>query len=216
MARKLICMMALISLVLLAQAIPGWADTYSLSNLGDSSTYTWTESRSVYPPGSVDGEGNTTSFGAASNTPIQGPDWKIPTLSCDSTLTTYTPIDDYWVTVKITYTTFQPTIPEPDLLPLFAAYNYYDSFGNLITDNPIVSEDAVITTTAIYKGDPATGLPLLENNYIIQDQLIYLEGSGHDADGTFFTFAATLKEETTNHTHSGYFTNFTTAVRHVN
>ena len=42
MSRKLLILLALISLVLLVQATPGFTD-YTLLG-GDSTTYTWTES----------------------------------------------------------------------------------------------------------------------------------------------------------------------------
>lgn len=213
MARKLLVMVTLISLVLLVQAIPGLAETYYLSNLGDRLTPTWSEARNAYPPGSVDLDGNTTTFRAVSdNSPLQGQDWEIPNLACDPTLTTYTPITgtDYWETVKITYTTPQPTNDDPAGLPLFAAYNYYDSSGKLITNKPIISYNMVVTTTAVYQTDPFNdGLPTLNGSYNIYDQLIYLDGSGKDNDGTFFTFAGTLKEVSTDHTHTGYFESFT-------
>jgi len=212
MARKLLGMMALISLVFLARAVPALAETYYLSNLGSKLDMTWSESRNGYPPGYVDSQGGTTAFFAMSNTsPDLGQDWKIPILLCDPTLTTNTPIagNDYWLTTAITYTTLDPS--NATGTPLFAAYNYYDSQGQLITDKPIISFDAVVTTTAVYKTDPygSPGLPLLENSYTIMDQVMSLNGSGKDQDGLSFTFAGTLNEVITNHTHSGYFENFT-------
>ena len=41
MARKLLCMVALISLVLLVQASGSLATTYDLGPQGDSANYTW-------------------------------------------------------------------------------------------------------------------------------------------------------------------------------
>ena len=207
MARKLwmVMVVALVSLVLLAQAAPGLAVSYSLANLGDSTHLTWTESRPDYPPGSAG-----TTFRAWSNSSDPGQDWKIPNLSCDPSSTTYTPVNDYWVKVTITYTTLQPNSLDPKGTPLFAASRYYDTTGHLITDKPIISQDAVITTTAVYKSeDYNPERPASNGNYIIYDQLISLNGSGHDSLNKLFTFAATLKEVSTDHTHSGYIQDFT-------
>ena len=191
MARKLVILLALIGLVSLAQPALGLADTYYLSNLGDMYNLTWTEGRADIP-GASGG-----SFIALSDP--GGENWKITLHANTPTPSSGYQVNNDWVTVKIVYPTLysHPSIPSDS--PLFTAQ---------ISGGPsITSYDTVITTTATYKVDPASGYPLNLNGFTIKDQIIALSGSGTN-NGTPFTLSAILKEVSTDHTHFGYFQNF--------
>lgn len=194
MARKLFCMVALIGLVSLAQAAPMLAEAYSLSNLGDEFNWTWTETRIENSiPGSAGG-----SFTAWSNTAPLGQDWNIALLANDPASPGDYILNGGWVTIAIVYRTLDPG--NPPGTPFFFSQNYGGP--------PISSSDTMIRTIATYKADPITGLPLYENGYSLLNQTMTLEGSGHNSDGTPFTFAATLKEVYGDHAHYGYLENF--------
>jgi hypothetical protein len=198
MARKLLCMVALISLVLLAQAAPGLADTFNLSNLGDNINLTWAEGRDGVNVGFA-----PSTFHALSNP--NGSEWSIPLLKIDASKTEYTPAGNDWVIVKNVYNALNA--PSGD--PLFTA--------NLSNGTVINSYDAVITLTAKYLRDPGSIYPLLDKGgyYMIysephQPSTVTMEGSGSNG-GTQFTLNATLVEMNTDHTHYGYISNFSVA-----
>ncbi len=177
MARNLVIMVALIGLVSLAQPALGLADTYYLSNLGDMYNLTWTEGRADIP-GASGG-----SFIALSDP--GGENWKITLHANTPTPPSGYKVEGDWVTVKIVYPTLysHPSIPSDS--PLFTAQ---------ISGGPsITSYDTVITTTATYKVDPASGYPLNLNGFTIQGQTMTLDGSGTN-NGTPFTLSAILKE----------------------
>ncbi len=192
MARKLFIMMALIGLALLVQAAPGLATLYSLSQLGNDSVWTWREARVKDPPGS-----DPTYFVAGNAYASSIQEWSIPRLINDPAQTSYTRVDDYWTNVKIVYTT-----PQNPGDPVFTA---------TIQGGPtIISYDTTITTSAIYKKATNSDKPLYVSSYIIQNQTFNLVGSGTNADdhNTPFTFTAILHETYGDHTHYGYFDNF--------
>jgi hypothetical protein len=198
MARKLLCMVALISLVLLGQVAPGWADVYNLSNLGDLSAPNWAEGRDGDHVGSAPG-----SFHSYSNTNPQGQDWNIPSLTIDESKTVYMDQGDGWVIVKTVYNTLSQNVPSET--PLFSAH---------LDDGTVInSSDTVITLIAKYQKDPGSIYPLYDrSSYMIysepgQPTTLTMEGSGSNG-GTQFTLNATLVEMNTDHTHYGYISNF--------
>jgi hypothetical protein len=201
MVRKLLCMVALIGLVLLVQAAPGLADIYNLSNLGDLSYTgdlnhsTWTETRGGQSVGFA-----PSTFKAYSSP--DGSEWNIPLLKIDASKSEYSPDYNYWQVIKTTYNTLNDGSSGT---PLFTA--------NLAGGTVITSYDTVITLTATYqKENPWDQYPSNSKEYLIyggdgQRPTFTMEGSG-TSDGTPFTFSATLVERITDHTHDGYFSDF--------
>jgi hypothetical protein len=198
MARKLLVLMALITLGLVVQAVPGSAEVYNLSNLGDSTVYTWTEGRDGLYVGAAG-----SSFTAYSNTSPLGQDWNIALLNNDASMTVYEP-DGIWVTVSTVYNVLDPNRPAGT--PLFFAQNYGGP--------DIASYDAVVTITAKYLMDLDTGYPRYNGQYTIYSEAgqyptMTMTGSGTNNGTTPFTFIATLTELGTDHTHFGYINDFT-------
>jgi hypothetical protein len=197
MARKLAVLVALITLSLVVQAVPGSAEVYNLPNLGDSLFLTWTEGRNGDYVGAAG-----SSFTAYSNTSPLGQDWNIALLNNDPNVSVYEP-DGGWVTVSTVYNVLDPNRPAGT--PLFFAQNYGGP--------DIASYDAVVTITAKYIMDPATGYPQFNNGFTIYSEAgqyptMTMTGSGTNGT-TPFTFTATLTELGTDHTHFGYFNDFT-------
>jgi hypothetical protein len=203
MARKLLCLVALISLVLLIKAPPGFA--YSL-NLGNLSYATWIE---VHGQGGESYPGDTN--GSISLFDLYGlvnngqPQYRLVPLSNPNPGKIIS-TDDNWVTYQIVYTLRQDN-SDPEM-PTFHAENYY---GPTIDANLIV-----ITTTATYAKDPDTGLPLYapdspggDYHYTLQDSTMYLTGYGQNSDGTWFSLEGIMIEVNTNTQHSGYFSSLT-------
>jgi hypothetical protein len=210
MARKLLCLVALISLVLLVQAVPGLADTYTLIggkgylNQDGGQISDWTEARGDTL---FDAEGNpfvinngypgcaNGDFHASFTDEATGQSWMISS-GINSAMGTFgTPFEDanknLWVTVTIVY----------DIgLDKFIAQNYGGP--------DISSSDTVITTIATYRADPVTGRPLLDNGFMLQGSKMSMKGAGTNSDDTPFTFTADLIETYPDHNHYGYADNF--------
>jgi hypothetical protein len=202
MARKLLIMAALISLVLLFQATSGLADTYTLpggNNLTSPSPWNETHGSSILEngnpvdiydpiPGRVQGDFYGTYTGGTGS-------WTIGKgVNSDYGTWGDTFTDEYgslWATLTIVY---------DDGDHSFVAQN---SDGLNIN-----SSNTVITTIASYKIDPDSGHLLNQNGFLCQDQTLTMLGTGTNIDGTLFTFTADLKEVFYNHDHSGYVENF--------
>jgi hypothetical protein len=206
MARKLFIMVTLTSLVLLAQVIPGLADTYYyLNNLGSSfqGHYSWTETISSLP-----GSAGST-FSALSNYPaegyIPGSDWSIPLLAINPAKTVYTASENG---ADVTVTSYYDTPASGPLgTPLFVANVYYNSSDGLkITDKSIISTDMVFTTTATYRKDTNSIYPIDYNSVDYADYTLY--GEGYYSDGTYFTLEASLYNLINGATHQGTMTGF--------
>lgn len=202
MARKLFCMVALISLVIFFQAASGLANTYTLPGGDDlTSPSPWNETHGSYSliggepvlmeppyPGYVLGDFYGT-YSEASGS------WTIGKgVNSDHGIWTDPFTDQYgvlWATVTIVYDAGDHS---------FMAQN---SDGLNIN-----SSDTVITTIATYKIDPDSGRPLIQNGFNLLDQTMTMQGAGTNSDGKAFTFTADLKEVFWNHDHSGYVENF--------
>jgi hypothetical protein len=204
MARKLMVMAAIISLVFIFQTTSGLADQYDLQNLGSmhpdgSYDVTWAEGRDGIHVGSAG-----SSFYAYSNTNPTGQDWYITSLNNNESKTEYI-VDGDWVTVKTVYNTLDPNKPLGS--PLFSAK---------LNDSIIItSYDTTITITAKYfkDPDPKSIYPNYTGQYTIYSEpgqypTMEMVGLGTH-NGTPFTFDATLAEMSTDHTHFGYFSDFT-------
>ena len=209
MARKLLCLVALISLVLLTQAPPGFASTI-IYNINEGM---WTETHGqntsyvlgVSPasvsdsiPGNVNG-----SFSAYD--PF-GSLFRIAQLD-NPTAGKVIATDANSITYQIVYNTRDFISPDS---PAFLASQYGGP--------DITSFDTVITTTATYTKDPNTDLPLYayddstkEYHYtLLNNGTMSMTGYGQNSlDGTYFTLSGTMAELTKNTQHVGTFTALT-------
>lgn len=204
MARKLILLVALLSLVAVTQATPGFAATYTLeSDFGD-----WTETFpldvTAYTPGSA---GSTFS---GRHDWGDGGFWQIGgDYSLDPNDGTYK--------VKSPLTNTEQATVETDEYNWFYSFTY--TYDDIVTDGEvkfacnipggpsITSYDFEFTITATYitQGDGTwTFQNNLEGNYVAT-----IEGSGTNIDGTPFTISGILWEDYGDHTHSGHFIDFT-------
>lgn len=207
MARKLLCLVALISLVSLVQAAPGFAETYDL--MGGYSTWmnsTWTETRGMGNDGQVGDGPPGTAFGnflaQSRNLPDPGIAWDIELLQnpLPGTVSSRDQVNET-ITYNITYTT------PLNAGPVFSAA-VLDSSGK-----PLTSNDFVVTTTATYLMDPVTQLPNNVNNngYVLygKNQDIFLTGTGTDLAGDQLTLNGVLYQTYGDHNHYGYATSLT-------
>jgi hypothetical protein len=204
MARKLLVVVALISLVLLIQVAPGLAVTTTTYIL-EAGDYSWTETHgndkngNAYP-GSPDSQLN------GSFTSADGTTWRIG--------------DQYWKTIV---PTDPPVLSPANLLNsaqaksvdlgnnTFTFMTVYDSvespgtikFSAHITNGPDISSiDAKITMTETFKFQEGDGS--LQWTF----QYGTIAGSG-TSNGIPFTLSGTLYENMGDHTHYGGITDFT-------
>jgi len=205
MARKLLIFVALISLVILTQVLPGYAATYTLPG-GEPDTWTETfplQSQSAYTPGSLGstfsghytwGDGGLWQFGG---------DYSLDP-------------NDGKYKVKVPLTNTVEATVETDSYGWFHTFVYtYDStvtpgevrFTVNIPDGgpSIISYDAQFTITATYIPQPGDTWSF-EN--FLAEYTGTIQGGGTNIDGTPFFISAILREDTADHNHSGHFESF--------
>ncbi len=195
MARKLLCLVALNSLVLLTQAPPGFADLVKPIPVNDPGTVFWLEIHGSggSDPGFVPGYANG-SFMAYDNS--QG--FFFPLTSNSMDVTTHPDATgSNWVTYTITYNT-----------PNSSGQDYTASFPGGIDIS--ATTPVTITTTATYVAG-ADGLPLYNDHYTLTDAnkdglgTMTMTASGKNDNGMFFKIAGTMFENDRDGQHSGYF-----------
>lgn len=203
MARKLFLLVAFISLVALAPAAPGLAETYNLP----SADYTWTETFplhvNVYTPGSVGstfsgryewGDGGLWQIGGDYSFNVEQGKFQINaplTNTAEATVET----DQYNWFHTFTYT-YDDTVTPGEV-----------RFMANIADGPsITSYDAEFTITATYvsQGD---GTWTFQNN-LTGEYVATIEGIGTNNGGAQFTISGILWEDFGNHNHLGHFIDF--------
>ena len=202
MARKLFMMMALITLVLLAQAVPGLAVTYTL----EAGDYSWVETHGNASNGlPYPGSPYSTLHGTFSS--ADGTTWRIG----DQYYKYLVPTDPPILTEANLMNSAKATVTVEDsvneVIKFQTVYDSIESPGTVkfsvhipgVTD--ISSIDAKITMTQTFKFNT-------NGQWTWQEGTI--AGTGTDAStGLSFTLSGILYQNDGDHTHNGGITNFT-------
>jgi hypothetical protein len=199
MARKLLCLVALISLVLLVQAVPGLADTYTLPGGG------WIESHGIDSNRNITVGSANSSFNGQSSLEDEV-SWIIGENYLKYLVPGDPPVPSVYSLMNSDQATSTVVDQDANIVTFTTVYNTIESPGTVkfsvnIPDGPSFSSlDAVITITGTYQFYSADAWHFREGT---------LTGTGTNSDnGVPFTLSADLIEVSGDHNHSGYFDNF--------